>query len=150
MSIFLQGSYGAKILNYTKRSIESLRNVYYNQLSEVLTDRYSASNLNGTLPRYNEWHQNNILMSDRFIESGSYLRIQNISIGYNLPALWAKKAMLSAARIYVSGQNIYTFTKYTGYDPELGSYNNSFTQTNVDTGNYPNPRTFTIGANLTF
>ncbi|MNI96013.1 TonB dependent receptor [compost metagenome] len=89
-------------------------------------------------------------MSSRFVEDGSYLRIQNITLGYNLPAAWINRIKMQAARIYISGQNIYTFTKYSGYDPELGSYNNDALMQNIDLGNYPNPRTFTIGANITF
>ena len=84
LSVFVYGSYGAKIFNYARRQTEGLRNQYNNQLADVL-DRYSSSNPNGTLPRYNQWHNNNFRVSDRFIESGSFFRIQNISLGYNLP-----------------------------------------------------------------
>jgi len=151
LSVFLQGSYGNDILNYTKRSLETPTNVYWNQLETALTDRYSELfNQNGTVPRYNQWHQNNRRVSSRFVEDGSYLRIQNITLGYNLPTSLIHKIKMQAARIYISGQNIYTFTSYTGYDPELGSYNNDALVQNVDLGNYPNPRTFTIGASITF
>lgn len=149
LSIFLQGSYGNQILNYTRRTTEALNNVYWNQLTTV-KDRYTAENTNGNVHRYNQWHQNNMRVSDRMIEDGSYLRIQNISIGYNLPVKWISRAKLTAFRIYASGQNIHTFTKYTGFDPELGSFNSNVLITNVDLGNYPNPRTFTIGANISF
>ncbi|MNH21464.1 TonB dependent receptor [compost metagenome] len=151
LSVFLQGSQGNDILNYTKRSLETPVNVYWNQLQTSLTDRYSELfNTNGTVPRYNQWHQDNKRVSSRFVEDGSYLRIQNITLGYNLPAAWINRIKMQAARIYISGQNIYTFTKYSGYDPELGSYNNDALMQNIDLGNYPNPRTFTIGANITF
>ncbi len=149
LSIFLNGSQGGKILNYTRRLTEGLQNPYWNQLETVL-DRYTESNTNGSLPRFNQWHNNNFRVSDRFIEDGSFLRIQNISFGYNLPKNIIKKAKLNNARLYVSAQNLYTFTKYTGYDPELGSYNNSVKYINVDDGHYPNPRTFTIGGNFEF
>lgn len=149
LSIFLQGSYGNDILNYTRRTSESLNNVYWNQLATV-GNRYTEANPGGDLPRYNQWHQNNMRVSDRFIEDGSYLRIQNISLGYNLPLSLISKAKFTAVRLYASGQNIYTFTNYTGFDPELGAFNSNVLMTNVDLGNYPNPRTFTIGANITF
>jgi len=113
-------------------------------------DRYSATNTDGQLPRYNQWHNNNIRVSDRFVEDGSYLRIQNVTLGYNLPVNLIKKAKMTNARLFVSGQNLYTFTKYTGYDPELGAFNGGATFFNIDNGNYPNPRTFTFGANITF
>ena len=149
LSLFLQGSQGGDILNYTKRSLESLRNVYWNQLSTV-SNRYTADNTGGTLPRYNQWHENNFRVSDRFVEDGSYLRIQNVTVGYNLPARLISKVKMQNARLFVSGQNLHTFTKYTGYDPELGAFNSSVLMQNIDLGNYPNPRTFTVGANLTF
>lgn len=150
LSIFLQGSYGAKILNFTKLLTEGSYNSYNNQSANVLNNRFSASNPNGTLPRYNEWHENNRRLSDRFIEDGSYIRLQTVSLGYNLPTKLINKAKIASARIYLSGQNIYTLTNYSGYDPELGSFNNNALFSNVDNGNYPNPRTYTIGANITF
>lgn len=148
LSIFLQGSYGNEILNFTRRYTESLRNSFWNQLSTV-QDRYTEDNPDGSLPRYNQWHENNLRISDRYVEDGSYLRIQNVTLGYNLPAKWFE-GVVSSARVYFTAQNLYTFTKYSGYDPELGSYNNDALFMNVDLGNYPNPRTFTIGANLVF
>lgn len=149
MSVFLQGSYGNDILNYTRRTSESLNNVYWNQLKTV-GNRFTEANPQGNLPRYNQWHQNNMRVSDRFLEDGSYLRIQNISLGYNLPLSLINRAKLTAMRVYASGQNIYTFTNYSGFDPELGSFNSNVLMTNVDLGNYPNPRTFTLGVNITF
>ena len=149
LSVFLQGTYGNDVLNYTKRTSEQLSNVYNNQLSTV-KDRFTQNNPDGSLPRYNQWHNNNFRVSDRFVEDGSYLRIQNVTFGYNLPANLINKAKIANARIFVTGQNLYTFTKYTGYDPELGAFNSSATFFNIDNGNYPNPRTFTFGANITF
>ena len=149
LSVFLQGTYGNDVLNYTKRTTEQLSNVYNNQLNTV-KDRFTQSNPNGALPRYNQWHNNNFRVSDRFVEDGSYLRIQNLTFGYNLPQTLISKAKIANARVFVTGQNLYTFTKYTGYDPELGAFNSSATFFNIDNGNYPNPRTFTFGANITF
>jgi hypothetical protein len=89
-------------------------------------------------------------MSDRYVEDGSYLRIQNISLGYRLPKSIVEKVKVTNARVYVSVQNLKTFTNYSGYDPEIGAFNNSIKLMNVDAGHYPNPRTFTVGANLEF
>ena len=149
LSVFLQGSYGNDVLNYTRRTTEALNNVYNNQLNTV-TDRYTDINTGGSLPRYNQWHNNNIRVSDRYVEDGSYLRIQNVTLGYNVPTKLLSRAKISNARLFVSGQNLHTFTKYTGYDPELGAFNGGATFFNIDNGNYPNPRTFTFGANITF
>ncbi|MCO4292522.1 TonB-dependent receptor [Solitalea sp. MAHUQ-68] len=149
LSLFLQGSQGGDILNYSKKITEGMVGVYNNQLTDV-ANRYTSTNTSTSIPRFNPWHQQNIVMSDRFIEDGSYLRIQNLTLGYNLPARIISKAKLSNARIYLTGQNLYTFTKYTGFDPELGAFNNNALMMNVDNGNYPTPRTFTMGVNLTF
>lgn len=149
LSVFVTGSYGAKIFNYARRQTEAMNTPYNNQLESVL-DRYTASNPNGSLPRYNQWHNNNLRISDRYVEDGSYFRIQNISIGYNLPQSIVGKAKITTARLYASIQNLKTFTKYSGYDPELGAFNNSVRFMNIDNGNYPNPTTFTIGANIDF
>lgn len=149
LSIFLYASYGADIFNYSKRQTEGLRNQFNNQLTSVL-DRYTPQNTDATIPRYNQWHENNVRISDRYIEDGSYLRIQNVSLGYNLPKALTRKIEANNVRVYVSAQNLKTFTKYSGYDPELGAINNKATFMNIDNGRYPVPRTFTIGANIEF
>jgi hypothetical protein len=146
-SIFLVGSYGAKIFNFMRWQLEKMDNAYYNQLTTVM-DRYTSNNTNGKLPRFTNTNVNNVYMSDRYVENGSFLRIQNIAVGYRLPASILGKAKISNARIYISVQNVHTFTNYSGYDPEVGMFNNNIRLMNVDAGHYPNPRTFTIGANI--
>lgn len=89
-------------------------------------------------------------MSDRYVEDGSYLRVQNITLGYRLPKTLISKVKMNNLRVYVTVQNLYTFTKYTGYDPEVGSYNNSIRLMNVDAGHYPNPRTILGGVSVEF
>jgi TonB-dependent starch-binding outer membrane protein SusC len=149
LSIFLHASYGADIVNYSRRQTEGLRNQFNNQLTSVL-DRYTENNTGASMPRYNPWHENNIRISDRYIEDGSYLRIQNVSLGYNIPKGIARKISANNLRVYISAQNLATFTNYSGYDPELGAINNRATFMNIDNGRYPIPRTFTIGANFEF
>jgi TonB-dependent starch-binding outer membrane protein SusC len=113
-------------------------------------DRYTATNTNGKLPRFTKANENNTFESDRYVEDGSYLRIQNISLGYRLPRSILDKVKVSNLRVYVAVQNLKTFTDYSGYDPEVGAFNNNINLMNVDAGHYPNPRSFTIGANLEF
>ncbi|MEO8768558.1 MAG: TonB-dependent receptor [Ferruginibacter sp.] len=149
LSVFLTGSYGGKIYNYSRMQTEANYNVYQNQLTSVM-NRYTSTNTSGSIPRYNPYNSNNLRISDRFIENGSYLRIQNISLGINLPKHLISRLKLSNAKFYVSVQNLHTFTKYKGYDPELGAFNNSITNMNIDYGHYPNPRTFTVGGNFEF
>ena len=81
--------------------------------------------------------------STRFIEDGSYLRIKNVTLGYQLPKHLIQRAKLSNARIYISGQNLHTFTNYTGFDPETGV-------NGIDLSLYPVSRTISIGINLGF
>ncbi len=148
-SLFLQGSQGAKAFNFLRWQLEGLNNAYTNQMNTV-TDRYTEANPDGALPRFTNTNKNNTAMSDRYVEDASYARIQNITLGYRLPAKLLSKVKLGTVRIYGSIQNLKTFTNYSGYDPEIGSFNNSIKLMNVDTGHYPNPRTFTVGANLQF
>jgi TonB-dependent starch-binding outer membrane protein SusC len=84
------------------------------------------------------------------MEDGSNIRIQNISFGYTIHAGLLDKVFIKRLKIYGSVQNLKTFTKYSGYDPELGSYDQNSKLTNVDNGHYPNPRTFTLGVNVEF
>lgn len=149
LSVFLQGSQGGKAYNFLKWQIEGMNSAWSNQLITVL-DRYTETNMDGSLPRFTTTNKNNTAMSDRYIEDASYWRVQNITLGYRLPTDILKKIKSTNIRIYGSIQNLHTFTKYSGYDPEIGSFNNNIRLMNVDMGHYPNPRTFTIGANLEF
>lgn len=149
ITLFLNGSHGAKILNYLKRNTEALNNYYYNQLTTAF-DRWTPENPNSDIPRFTNSNPNNRAISDRFVEDGSFLRIQTLSIGYQLPHSFINKYHIRNARVYFSAQNLYTFTKYSGFDPELGAFNRSITLMNIDNGKYPNPRTFTVGANIEF
>ena len=167
LNIGLTGQFGGDILNWARYKTEGLTSIWDNQDARVLnraqiglidpngssTDISNLYLLNGSngLPRFSNLDGNgNNRMSDRWIEDGTYLRIQNVSIAYNLPQKWGKKAGLQAAKLYFNVQNLYTFTKYTGYDPEIGAYNQSSLLQNIDRGRYPTPRTFTLGLNLTF
>lgn len=149
LSIFLQGSYGAKIFNFLRRSLEGMENQFYNQMTTV-TDRYTSQNMEGRLPRFTQNNKNNTAISDRWVEDGSYLRIQNVALGYNLPKDLIRRAGLNNLRVYVAGQNLYTFTKYSGFDPEIGAFNQGISLMNVDNGHYPNPRSITVGLNVEF
>ncbi len=117
---------------------------------DVIANLMLAPGSNG-IPRFSNLDANgNQRMSDRWLEDATYLRIQNISLAYNLPHNWAKKAFLQNAKLYFNVQNVYTFTKYKGYDPEIGAFNQSSLLQNIDRGRYPTPRTYTIGLNLAF
>ena len=98
-------------------------------------------NRNGTIPNP-LGSPTNTENSTRFIEDGSYLRLKNLQVGYTLPKNVTEKFRCSRLRFYLTASNLFTITKYSGYDPEVGS--------GVDYGNYPQSRTFTFGLNATF
>jgi TonB-linked SusC/RagA family outer membrane protein len=150
LSIFLVGSYGGKILNAVNFQTQGMYQLYQNQLASV-SNYWTPTNTNTNIPAPRSgFGNNNLVMSDRFLESASYLRLQNVRLGYNLPARWARYAKLNHLRVFVSGQNLYVFTKYSGLDPEVGSLNQNPTLQNIDYGRYPIPRVITFGLNAEF
>ena len=149
LSIFLQGTSGNKLMNLTRMSGTLNSNLGTNYLTEA-ADFYTASNTDASLPRPSAYNDINNAVSTRVIEDGSYLRIQNVTIGYSLPLDMISKLQLTRLRIYASGQNLYTFTKYKGYDPEVGAYNQDALLSGVDNGRYPVPRQITFCFNVEF
>ena len=89
--------------------------------------------------------------SSRFIYNASFLRVRNVTLRYNLPGDLVKKAFMQNASVYVAAQNLYTFTKYFGYNPEANNYGNTTSPTyGVDQGSYPMARTVTLGVTVGF
>jgi TonB-linked SusC/RagA family outer membrane protein len=150
LSIFLQGSQGGKVMNLTRRAATKNQRLYENQLAEA-ADFWTPENPNAKYPRPDggDGHPN-IAISDRYVEDGSYLRISQLTFAYNLPSDVLSKTKLSKLRFYASVQNLYTFTKYTGYDPEIGDYNQNALLSGIDSGRYPTNRTITLGMNVEF
>ena len=166
-TVYLHGSYGADVLNYSRVFIEGMTNVFSNQAATVDDRaRYNYADRNGDtfdpanvtlanpdaeIPRPTSTDVNrNNRMSDRFIEDGSFLRIQNIKLGYTLPESYTKRVRIQRMKVYFNAQNLYTFTKYSGYDPEIGAFNQSPLLQNVDMGRYPTPRMLTFGLDVDF
>ena len=150
LSIFLQGSYGNEIMNLTRRAGTKNTSLYENQLVEAI-NYWTPTNTDTDIPRPIQSDSNtNLLISNRYIEDGSYVRIQNLTFGYSLPQNVLDKLKMSRLRVYGSAQNLYTFTNYSGYDPEIGSFNQSPLLSGIDNGRYPSPRTFSFGINLEF
>ena len=160
LSIAIQGVYGNKIFNLSDRFIYNLEGSQ-NQITKVLHRWRSPSDPgDGKTPRANAVPTgNNGALSSRFIENGSFLRCQNITLGYTLPRALVSRAKLKQVRIYVSGQNVFTVTKYTGYNPEVSGYEQTMTngQLNgsavtggIDYGVYPLARSYIVGINLGF
>ena len=160
LSIGLNGSYGGDILNFARSRTEGMTSIWDNQAEAVSNRAQIGVNGEGNAylmnpetsvprPATNDFNRNT-RMSDRWIEDGSYVRISNIRLGYNLPKRVVQKAGIEAAKVYMTVQNVYTFTDYSGYDPEVGAYNQSALYQNIDMGRYPSPRIFTFGVNVGF
>jgi TonB-dependent starch-binding outer membrane protein SusC len=152
LSVVLQGTYGNDVINYTRRYTEGYTDLYSNQSAAVIDRFILGVNEDTDIPRATrkDLYGNNEV-SSRFIEDGSYLRIQNLAIGYNFsPDALGQFKFINKFRIYANVQNLYTFTKYSGLDPAIGSYNSNILKTGVDEGRYPISRTYSFGVNLEF
>jgi TonB-linked SusC/RagA family outer membrane protein len=149
LSVLMVGVQGNDMVNLGRFMLEGSDD----GLSRTLLQRWTPGNENTSIPGHNTLgNQRN---SSQWVEDGSYLRIKNVTIGYNLPSNLLRKAGIGALRIYATGTNLLTFTKYTGYDPEA---NNASNIANGDTGpfsgfdmgSYPSQRRYTIGLDITF
>ena len=170
LNIFLNGSVGGKIGNYMKMKLTHMNSVWTNQLVDVagraqLTaadgnttgawyDNIAnvvVSNPDATLPRASINDPNdNDAWSSRYIESGSYLRLKSITLGYTLPRPLVSKLGMNSVRISLNATNLFTITGYDGYDPEIGASTASANVFNLDNGRYPSPTTVTFNLNLSF
>jgi len=150
LSIYIYGSEGGKILDALEYETAGLSSLYQNQLAST-AGFWTPSNPNSNIPAPRAGIGNpNLVMSNRFLESASYARLQNVRLGYNLPARWAHVLTLSALKVYLSGQNLLVITKYPGLDPEVGQFNQNPLISNIDMGRYPSPRVLTFGVNAQF
>lgn len=142
LSIFFQGVAGNKIINANRFWSEAMA-VAQNQTAETL-NRWTGEGTSNTMPRavFNDPNKNT-RPSDRYVENGSYLRIKNVTLGYTLSSPLMNKVNIKSARLYVSAQNLLTFTKYKGFDPEVGV-------NGIDNNVYPVTRTISMGINLGF
>ena len=151
-SMFWNGVQGNDVYNGTKVLTQGgLR--LFNAGTEVL-DSWTPQNSNTDIPRMVNGDPNqNTRTSDRFVEDGSFLRLQSLRIGYRFPTSFLNtfgNGLLKKLDVYVSGQNLLTFTGYTGYDPEIGSRFNNVNTNGIDYGQFPRPRTILFGVNVGF
>jgi TonB-linked SusC/RagA family outer membrane protein len=164
---FFYGSYGNKIFNYQARNLESFQAPGFVGIQNVSVDYYqnhwTSTNPSNRYARvnYNDDISANNVASSVYVENGSYLRLRNVTLGYTLPDYLAKKLTLSRVRLYIAAQNLFTITKYSGLDPEIGqptgtdpNNNNSSasnpTASGIDVGTYPSSKFYTVGLNVTF
>ena len=148
-SFFFQGVFGNEILNLIRRDIEGMAGLA-NQSVRVI-DRSRPGMPDDEVPRATSPDPNsNRRVSSRFIEDGTFVRLKNVSLGYTFPKKWMRRVKIQSMRAYISAQNLQTWTNYSGYDPEIGSYNQNPLINGVENGRYPISRAYTAGINVNF
>jgi TonB-linked SusC/RagA family outer membrane protein len=156
LSAFLNFVTGNRILNVNRFRLETLGSgsgagafpgTSNNSLNVL--DRWTPTNPSQTVARANTVYPGDVLSSYQ-IEDGSFLRLRNVLLAYNLPTSVAQRIGARLLRVYVSGQNLLTLTKYTGYDPEVSRFGQSALNAGIDFGGYPLAKLYTLGLNLGF
>lgn len=155
LSVVLTGSQGNEIYNFTRHYTDGIYPGFGDRFANIsaraLNSFEAGVNENTNEPRISLNDPNgNGRISSRFVEDGSYLRIQNVSLSYDLPKKIFEKSIISKVRLYVNVQNLYTWTKYSGFDPALGNLDQNITLSGIDLGRYPVPRTTSMGLNVEF
>jgi len=162
INMFFYASVGNEIFNYSKRLLETFGNPGGLGIKNVGVDyynnRWTPTNPSNEYPRATRADLNgNNRPSDAYIEDGSYLRLRNLQIGYTLPNTLIQSASINKIRVFVSAQNLFTITNYSGLDPEIGQVGNpddggsrNVTRSGIDVGTYPISRFFGAGLNVTF
>ncbi|MBO9640049.1 MAG: TonB-dependent receptor, partial [Siphonobacter aquaeclarae] len=138
--------YGNTILNGTRADLD-LPTGQKNSSARV-KDRWTPTNPSNTIPRASL--NRAFLFSDAQLEDGSYLRLGAATLGYHLPTNWLKQVGLSSAKIYVTGQNLWTWTNYTGYDPETNQSGQNNILRGIDSDAYPLAKTWLAGIQIRF
>ncbi|GAB3021675.1 SusC/RagA family TonB-linked outer membrane protein [Spirosoma pulveris] len=148
LNVFFNGVFGVDKLNYTRAAALSGAGDARQFILSEIRDYYRPGNETSDVPAFTRTYQP-FTQSSRFLEDGSFVRLKNVSLSYNLPASVLKNK--ANARVFFSATNLLTFTKYKGPDPESSSVGSSTdTAIGIDYGSYPNSKTYTIGLNLGF
>ena len=163
INLFITGSVGNKVFNYLAQQQSNPTNRWVTLKSVCDFAKYdlidpdgerTLSNMHMTNPGASTYRidqataNDNSRMSNIFIEDGSYVRIKNLAIGYTLPKKLLQKVGIENFRVYFNVQNLWTITKYNGYDPEVGAYNQNVLLRGIDYARYPSQRIYTFGLNL--
>ena len=150
LNLFFQGSQGNDILSYTLMELNLLAGI--NNATTDALNRWTPTNTDTDIPKAVTGRTRRV--STRWIYDGSFARLKNLAIGYNLPAPLLERWKISKFRIYLSAQNILTLSKYAGYDPEVNYQSSGDTNGNrnlgLDYGSYPNAKSYTLGLNIGF
>lgn len=147
LTLYLQGAVGNEIVNFNKFSLESFDG--YKNNSVAALKRWTPDNPTNEYPRATTKTAGNIL-SDHYVEDGSYLRVKDITLSYTLPKSLTKKFYCEGLTVFAGLKNIYTFTKYSGYDPEVSRFANNNLSMGADYGSYPMAKSYEFGLRMNF
>jgi TonB-dependent starch-binding outer membrane protein SusC len=149
LSFFFQYSIGNFVFNNTRAFSEGMNSVFGQ--ANTVKNRWTPENTNTTIPRaVFQDPNNNRRVSDRFVEDASYVRLKNVTFGYTFPTKLLDKIKMRTARIYVTGQNLLTFTNYSGFDPEVSTFGETNTAAGTDFLTFPQSRSLIVGLNIGF
>ena len=145
LNVFLQGVSDVSIMNLTRYNLE--QSVGASNTTVEMGNRWTGPNTSNTVPRVGP---SNFLLTDRFVENGSYIRLRNITLGYKFPVNKWNIKWLNGLKLYVTGQNLVTITKYSGFDPEVNIAGQAQALQGIDSYSYPTQRRYVFGMNLSF
>ena len=148
LSVFLQGSQGNDIFNATRIETEAM--IDSKNQSIAVLDRWRNPGDVTDIPRAISGNTDNSRLSTRFVEDGSYLRLKALTFSYDLPESLTESLSLERFKLYATGENLFTITDYSGFDPEVNAFGASNTARGVDYGTYPQTRNLIVGLNVTF
>jgi len=149
LNIFFQGSYGNDIFNATRIDLEGMFDSK-NQ-STVVLDRWTSTNTITDIPRaVGGGNVDNVRNSTRFVEDGSYVRLKSITLEYKIIEKKQNLKAIKSLSVYITGENLLTFTNYSGFDPEVNAFGSSATELGIDYGTYPQSKTLIVGLNVEF
>jgi TonB-linked SusC/RagA family outer membrane protein len=150
LNVFFAFSYGNDVININRIIMEGGRVRKNQNYFATYVDRWTPENQSNEYFRVNGGGPLEFAYSSRVIEDASYIKLKTVQLGYNFPQKWIRKVKLNNLRLYASGQNLFTWTKYTGFDPEVSKFGSSALRPAFDYSVYPYARTITFGLNVSF
>lgn len=150
LNVFLQGAYGNKLANFNNYDLLNFTG-QNNVMAEAALNRWTPNNKGNVYPRaLSAGSVDQGVFSSAIVENASYLRFKNITLSYYVPSSIISALKMSSLRLFATGTNLFTFTDYTGYDPEANTYGQSTTLVGIDSGGYPQSKSFQFGLSLIF
>jgi len=150
LSVFIQGSQGNQMINLNRYALEDFRGVQ-NVSAEAALNAWTPDNHSNRYPRALANRTTDVgTFSSAYVEDASYVRLKNITLGYNLPSAALERIKARSMRVYVSATNLVTITDYSGYDPEGSAYGTATALPGIDQGRYPLTKTYLVGLNIGF